>query len=518
MTFHSQLSIVICCVCTMLMANSVSKMAIILKITLFIFLIILKLVVCVPLSPCQSMFHYEYDGRSWIGVLKISSHIYSRFRGSRMSVKMLFAMPYTRRIIPINNDTSKLELYQSMDTTFTQILLNAAINFRVTFPDNAISPTLLNVIVNAAIHCSNTATARDISSYTLQYSLVLPTAQMPFASTAATTSTRTPMSIELNDQSVNEWFDRSAIAPLSAGSSTQKIGISTSSLDGRQQSESICGRLHTLHAHTSPSSSIHTQTVDQSIGETTWPWLVAIYLKKVQGVDFQCTGTLITNKLVLTAAHCFWLNTKRNPADVLLVMGRYDLRNWTEENAVLSDAHTIYVHPDFIHDGQRFDADIAIVRPKETFAYTAWIRPLCLLPPNHHHHHHMSTAANAAEMPNVATLVGWRQSSDHRSNMKNLPRLIRMLVVSRTECVRRKSSLRQVTSDRSFCGARASGDHGPCKHDVGAALAVSRNGLWFLRGIFSVALANPSMNNCDLDRYVIFTDVTKFTPWISQFL
>lgn len=73
---------------------------------------------------------------------------------------------------------------------------------------------------------------------------------------------------------------------------------STSSLEYRKQSENICGRLE----------SSHTMADDQSITKGTWPWSVAICKKRNDGVDFQCTSTMVNNKLVLTAVCCSWLN------------------------------------------------------------------------------------------------------------------------------------------------------------------------------------------------------------------
>lgn len=88
---------------------------------------------------------------------------------------------------------------------------------------------------------------------------------------------------------------------------------STSSLEYRKQSENICGRLE----------SSHTMADDQSITKGTWPWSVAIYKKRNDGVDFQCTSKMVNNKFVLTAVCCSCLNPKRKPGDVLLGIWRH---------------------------------------------------------------------------------------------------------------------------------------------------------------------------------------------------
>lgn len=51
--------------------------------------------------------------------------------------------------------------------------------------------------------------------------------------------------------------------------------------------------------------------------------------------------------------------------------------------------------------------------------------------------------------------------------------------------------------------------------DSGGGLMLYENGKWVLRGIISASLRDP-LNGCDVNNYVVFTDVAKYINWIEQ--
>lgn len=58
---------------------------------------------------------------------------------------------------------------------------------------------------------------------------------------------------------------------------------------------------------------------------------------------------------------------------------------------------------------------------------------------------------------------------------------------------------------------------GPCAGDSGGGLFVLDDGRWRVRGIVSLALSAKSAEKpCNLDEYVIFTDVAKYRSWIKR--
>lgn len=67
-----------------------------------------------------------------------------------------------------------------------------------------------------------------------------------------------------------------------------------------------------------------------------WPWMVAIYLNKATGLSFNCGGSLISSKAVVTAAHCINTSTKNYRAhEVVLYLGRYSLIDWSEQGIIV---------------------------------------------------------------------------------------------------------------------------------------------------------------------------------------
>lgn len=93
-----------------------------------------------------------------------------------------------------------------------------------------------------------------------------------------------------------------------------------------------------------------------------WPWLAAVYVNNLTSLAYQCGGTLISTRIVVSAAHCFQLFKKRYTAnEVLVFLGRHNLKNWNEEGSLAAPVDDIFIHPDYNHHLSSYDADIAVV-------------------------------------------------------------------------------------------------------------------------------------------------------------
>uniref|UniRef100_A0A336M0I6 CSON009299 protein n=1 Tax=Culicoides sonorensis TaxID=179676 RepID=A0A336M0I6_CULSO len=240
-----------------------------------------------------------------------------------------------------------------------------------------------------------------------------------------------------------------------------------------------------------------------------FPWLTAIYVKKKKSLNFHCGSSLISDKVIITAAHCM----KPDDFDVLSVdeivvfVGRNNIDDWTEQGYITPKVRKVIVHPQYKEKDQfNYDADIALITLKQTIKFTQYVRPICL----------WDGSTKITEIiSQVGIVVGWGR--DEAGSVTSTPNKVEMPIVSESTCLRSHESYRYLTSNRTFCAGRRDGA-GPCNGDSGGPLALFKNGRWYIRGIVSTSLYDTETNSCDVKNYVVFTDIAQFLPWINSYL
>lgn len=487
------------------------------QMLLFIITELLSNVFSVPISPCPRNFHYEYDGQQWIGVVNVYPKVYNVFRTNKITMVIILMM---NGQIPDNQNVGSLDLFKSITETYQDIAMRQSIIYQINFPTRYISPIVLEILVNNVRICSNLLPKQNMigvySKIQLQHSFHLPIID-------ADLDQQLDFQYPLRQDHLpslshfNQLFHiPEIVSPLHQIPLTDDtIKENQLTLDSIQSKDITCGKYDDQFRLT------HLISGGEKISHGTWPWLVAIFLKEVSGVNFQCTGNLLSNKVVLTAAHCFQLYSKmqqKQPNEILLAFGRYNLRDWTESDTILSDVEKIILHPDYMAKDQmhNYDADISILITKQFINFSAFIKPICLWP---------ADVSSLAENTNdilglVGTLVGWGLPNENLG--PNIPRKLNLPIVSKDACfpprgMRTTMSSSDNTNKRVFCAGSAN-VNGPCNGDSGSGIALWQNGAWFLRGLVSAAIGDPILNRCELNTFVIFTDITKFRTWIDSFL
>lgn len=420
----------------------------------------------VPLSPCPQIFQYE---NALHGIAFVPSSVYENFYAYRIVLKVQLRV---RGHITHRQGRGKIELLYDISTTLDQMARGQPLKYRIDFPYHPTTPAVINITLNGMAICNGRRSyVNEVNSdIHLQHGFTYVMPSQPLNSAPSNPAT-------VNVDRTTERSGRRIEDKKSVDCGKQ--AASGKSADGR----------------------------DKDIASGTWPWLVAIFLKTADGgLVFKCSGNLLSNRIVLSAAHCFMKYSREyalQPADLLLAFGRYNLLDWTAGGKDLSDVERIEVPDDYLTEGDfshHSDSDIAVLIAQEFIEYTAVIKPICLWP---------SVASSVTNDIEGLTgmLVKWRAPS--RGDVVNVPRQLRMNIVPTNLCSNR-NSMGSATKrpERIFC-AESGAAYGPCNYDSGAGLAIRQNGAWFLRGV---------LNGCKRNQYVILTDTSKFRAWITKWI
>ncbi|XP_039315599.1 limulus clotting factor C [Solenopsis invicta] len=240
-----------------------------------------------------------------------------------------------------------------------------------------------------------------------------------------------------------------------------------------------------------------------------WPWLVALFVANERTeFAFQCGGSILTKKHILTAAHCLKLDNSNDtfPPNVLKVaLGQFNLTHWREKESTTRDVANYMIHPNYAHSFNG-DSDLAILILRKTIDYNDYIKPICL----------WSGATTLQHtIGQMGYVVGWGFDEDNNRFTED-PRLAKLRIVSQMDCLKNDRSFYDLTSDRTFC-AGLSGST-PCNGDSGSGLMIFDYALqrYHLRGVVSLTISNGPLEICDPTKFVVFADVAKYLPWIQQ--
>jgi len=233
-------------------------------------------------------------------------------------------------------------------------------------------------------------------------------------------------------------------------------------------------------------------------GEAEFPWQAHVgnMLRGSNSQLFSCGGSIISSRLIVTAAHCFFdqKTHQRLSNKYLVAVGTND-GQWTYKH--MDNVQEVTIHPDYDPRNNNGN-DIAMVTLKDDLDISHAVSPICL--PDAHTNFEGKTG----------TVSGWGRLSTHGQSPNRLQK-VDLTIMSDRACKREWNYYVTFSPSKQVCVDAPRGKD-TCMGDSGGPFAVEHRGHYDLVGIVSFG------SECGSDAISVFTEVAGFLPWINSFL
>ncbi|XP_032886197.1 coagulation factor IX isoform X1 [Amblyraja radiata] len=239
-----------------------------------------------------------------------------------------------------------------------------------------------------------------------------------------------------------------------------------------------------------PSAADHTKIVGgEECRKGQCPWQ-AMLLDNEKKKSF-CGGTILNEKWVISAAHCFI-----KPIDFTVVVGEHNIGKQEHTERYHQVKKVIQYHS-YNHNISRYNHDMALILLTTPIMFTPFIVPICL--PEKHF-------ADQVLMTQTYGMVsGWGKLHSMGGDPQVLQR-INIPYIERSIC---KDSSKYRVTKNMFCAGFPDATKDSCQGDSGGPHVTKYKNTWFLTGIVSWGDGCAKQG-----RYGFYTKVSRYHPWI----
>lgn len=238
------------------------------------------------------------------------------------------------------------------------------------------------------------------------------------------------------------------------------------------------------------------EVVDQA-KPNEFPWTVALMQNMI---NFFGAGTLVTENIVITAAH---LMLDKTINDFGIIGGAWDLKQLAGKTIQLRTAARIVSHPDF--NKMTAANNIALIVLETSFVMKPPIGPICW-------------PTSGVSFDRERCLVaGWGRSNSLAKNYSYKQKKIDLPIVSRSDCeslLRRTAFVRSFQLDPTILCAGGERGRDACMGDGGSPLMCPIPGhpaIYELVGIVNSGFS------CGLENVpALYTNISHMRPWIEK--
>ncbi|XP_019866990.1 CLIP domain-containing serine protease 14D [Aethina tumida] len=233
-----------------------------------------------------------------------------------------------------------------------------------------------------------------------------------------------------------------------------------------------------------------------------FPWVVRIGFRNVLTgeVKYPCTGSILNNRVILTAAHCA-LAKADNYKLFLVRAGEWDSQSDIDCGPEfcglpvqdIAISHVV-VHPGYQKQTYRHNIALLVLRSKLNYTVTA--QPICLPEP-------WSVTSNNG------LLVGWGKTAG-QLEAPSLQQALSLPIISLQQCIKVYGRTLPVSEEQVCAGGQQGND--ACSGFGGAPLMVKHGDTFYQVGILSFGSDQCGASGVPS----VYTNIKKYVTWIRE--